>query len=67
MSCIIVRLDGESKSLAGKLPAEVGVLLARLSLSPQEALVRVDGRIRPENFKISKKSKIEIIRVVFGG
>ena len=53
--------------MQGRAPKTVLELLACLSLSPQEALVRVDGRIRPESFPVNKKNKIEVIRVVFGG
>ena len=64
---IFIKLDGETKKVGGVQPADVRALLARLSLSEQEALVRVDGRIRPESFPVNKKNKIEVIRVVFGG
>lgn len=62
-----IQLDGRQKKVEGKTPETVSALLACLSLSPQEALVRVDGRIRPEGHQLSAKSKIEVIRVVFGG
>ena len=53
--------------MQGRAPKTVLELLACLSLSPQEALVRVDGKIRPEGHPIGTKNKIEVIRVVFGG
>ncbi len=61
-----IRLDGRPKKVKGTA-ATITELLALLSLSPQEALVRVDGKIRPEAFPLGVKSKIEVIRVVFGG
>lgn len=64
---IRILLDGRSKKVQGRAPTSVLELLACLSLSPQEALVRVDGKIRPEGHPITAKSKIEVIRVVFGG
>ena len=33
----------------------------------QEALVKIDGKVRPESAGFGPKSRIEIIRVVFGG
>lgn len=64
---IRVMLDGRPKKVEGRLPTTIAGLLARLSLSPQEALVKVDGKIRPEGHPIGSKNKIEVIRVVFGG
>ncbi len=61
-----IRLDGRPKKVKGTA-ATITELLALLSLSPQEALVRVDGKIRPEAFPLGGKNKIEVIRVVFGG
>ena len=63
----LIRLDGRQKKVQGRAPKTVLELLACLSLSPQEALVRVDGKIRPEGHPIGTKNKIEVIRVVFGG
>lgn len=67
MPMLRIRLDGRPKKIEGRPPNSVLELLARLSLSPQEALVRVDGKIRPEGHPLTAKSKIEVIRVVFGG
>lgn len=47
--------------------SDVGQLLKTLEISPQEALVRVNGKLRPESMPISKKDEVEVIRVVFGG
>ena len=54
-----VRVDADAST--------VGSLLRALEISPQEALVKVDGKIRPEGAPIGKRDKIEVIRVVFGG
>ncbi len=62
-----IRLDGRLKKVEGRPPTTILELLSCLSLSPQEALVRVDGKIRPEGHPIGSKNKIEVIRVVFGG
>lgn len=59
-------VDGKQKKVAAN-PTSVGQLLAALKISSQEALVKVNGKIRPEGTPISKKDRIEVIRVVFGG
>lgn len=59
-------LDGKPKAVAGA-PKSGRELLRILGISPQEALLKVDGQVRPEKTAIGPKNKIEIIRVVFGG
>ncbi|VVB57573.1 Uncharacterised protein [uncultured archaeon] len=61
-----IRLDGRKTAVVGR-PGSVRELLALLKISPQEALVRVDGKIRPDGFGLAGAKKVEIIRVVFGG
>ena len=59
-------LDGHPVRMTGE-PGSVRELLALLKISPQEALVRVDGKIKPDGFPLLGAKKIEIVRVVFGG
>ena len=61
----MLRLDGKRVRAGGA--ASVRGLLSDLKISPQEALVRVDGRMRPDDFPLAGAKRIEVIRVVFGG
>lgn len=56
---------GSSKlSLEAKTISEV---LSSLGLSREEALVKVNGSVRPEDWKLSPSDSVEVIKVVFGG
>lgn len=59
-------LDGKPTSVKGS-PKSGAELLRNLGISPQEALLKIEGKVRPEGAAIGRASKIEIIRVVFGG
>ncbi len=63
-----ILLDGKRRAFRWKGGGRTGAALLReLGISPQEALLKVDGAVRPEGTAIGPKSRIEIIRVVFGG
>lgn len=61
-----ILLDGQPRRLRA-LPSTGGELLSALGVSPQEALIKVDGRVRPPTAPLSAGQRIEVIRVVFGG
>ena len=60
-----ITVDG--KRMADMGAKTVGELLGRLGVSREEALVKVDGHVRPEGFGIKKAKKVDVIRVVYGG
>jgi sulfur carrier protein ThiS len=66
MRALKIFVDGKETRLKGR-PKNIAELLYMLKISPQEALVRVDGKIRPEGWPLAKAEKIEVIKVVFGG
>lgn len=45
----------------------VAELLHELGLNREEALVKVNGSVRPEDWKLSPADSVEVIKVVFGG
>ncbi len=49
------------------MPPDGRELMRQLGVSAQEAVLKVDGRVRPEGTVLGPKNKVEIIRVVFGG
>jgi len=59
-------LDGKRVSVRAGA-TDIRALLKALGISPQEALVKVNGKVRPEGTHVSKGDSVEVIRVVFGG
>ncbi len=61
-------LDGKpAKIPAGKKAATVAELLAALGVNAEEALVKVNGKLAPNNAKILPKDDVKVMRVIFGG
>ena len=46
---------------------DVSSLLRSLKVMREEVVVKVNGKLAPETKMITKKDKVEIIKVVFGG
>ncbi len=61
-----IALDGKQIKMLTRA-GTINELLGLLNISGQEALVRVDGKIRPEGFPLAGARRIEVVRVVFGG
>ena len=38
-----------------------------VGLSKQEAIFKVDGKIRPDNYELKGDEEVDVIKVVFGG
>lgn len=60
-----VKIDGKAKSVPAG--STIGTILSGLGISPQVAIAKVNGSVRPESHKLKEGDKIEIIKVVFGG
>ncbi|MCX6769343.1 MAG: MoaD/ThiS family protein [Candidatus Micrarchaeota archaeon] len=60
-----ITVDGRKTSVKGA--RTVGEILSALKLSPEETLVKVDGKLAPEDTKVSGKDEVKVIRVIFGG
>ena len=61
-----MKLDGKKIRIT-KIPKNGLELMNSLKISPQEALLKINGRVRPEGTALRAHDKIEIIRVIFGG
>ncbi len=46
---------------------KISDLLQKLRIAREEVLVKVNGKLAPEDAEISEKDRVEIIKVVFGG
>ncbi|MDD5337111.1 MAG: MoaD/ThiS family protein [Candidatus ainarchaeum sp.] len=61
-----VLLNNEEKKV-DFAKGSVGSLLKKMKLAREEVLVKVDGKLVPEDMEVGPRSKIEVIKVVFGG
>ncbi len=46
---------------------KISSLLLRLMLAREEVLVKVGGKLVPDDAEIGGKDRVEVIKVVFGG
>lgn len=46
---------------------DISALLRKLKLRREEVIVKANGKIVPDDFKVGANDSIEIIQVVFGG
>ncbi len=60
-----IRLDGKARQVAAG--SSIGSLLEELGISRQVAITKVNGRVRPDTFRLKEGDNVEIIKVVFGG
>ncbi len=60
-----ITIDGKSATVPER--TSIGGLLLKKGISGQVAIVKVNGRARPETYVINEGEKVEIIKVVFGG
>ncbi len=63
---MIVVLDGMKKRVAFR-KGKISDLLRLLSVQREEALMKVNGKLAPEDMEIDANDRVEIIKVVFGG
>ncbi len=56
-----------TKKIRSNFNGKISELIKKLAFSREEVLVRVNGKLVPEDAKINSKDNIEIIKVVFGG
>ncbi|MCX8194888.1 MAG: MoaD/ThiS family protein [Candidatus Micrarchaeota archaeon] len=60
-----VILDGRKAKV--KAASSVGELISVLGLAKEEVLVKVNGKLASDRTPISKKDKVKVMRVIFGG
>ncbi len=63
---MIVKVDGVRKKCAFSR-GTVSELLRKLGVQREEALVKVNGALVPEDSEVGGKDQVEVIKVVFGG
>lgn len=63
---MIIKVDGKHVRIAFS-KGTVSTILSRLRIPREEVLVKVNGKLAPEDAELLPKDKVEIIKVVFGG
>jgi len=59
-----VLLDGRKRKASG---STVRGIVESLGLSPEETLVKVNGRLASDGTKVCPKDEVKVMRVIFGG
>ncbi len=60
-----VEFEGEVKEVS--FSGSAAELLKKLNINREEVVLKVNGKIAPEDVSLKGDEEIEIIRVVFGG
>ncbi|MEM2963395.1 MAG: MoaD/ThiS family protein [Candidatus Anstonellales archaeon] len=60
-----VIIDEKKKKI--KFSGTIERLLKKLKLGRETVVVKVNGKLAPENMRLKGEEKVEIIKVVFGG
>ena len=60
-----ITIDNKRKRI--DFEGDISSLLKSLKVMREEVVVKVNGKLAPETKMITKKDKVEIIKVVFGG
>ena len=63
---MMLTVNGERKRIAFK-GGTIADLLREIGLAREEVLVKVGGKLTPEDARMGAKDRVEIIKVVFGG
>ena len=58
---------GGGKKRARFAKGKIADLLRALGIPQEEALVKVNGALAPDDAEIDAQDKVEVIRIVFGG
>ena len=62
-----ISVDGRKVNVKVNGATSVSELLSALSLSREETLVKVNGKLAPDSTKIKDTDEVKVLRVIFGG
>ena len=62
-----MELTVDSRKRRMRHAGSVSQLLKKLGLMREEVVVKVNGRLAPDTYRVKAKDTIEVIKVVFGG
>ncbi|MBW6462101.1 MAG: MoaD/ThiS family protein [DPANN group archaeon] len=66
MEIIVTYENKKNKLIFDNIP-KVSELLNKLNINTETILIKINNEIEPENIKIKKEDKIEIIKIISGG
>lgn len=60
-----IQIDKQTKEM--RFEGDISQLLKELKIQREECVVKVNGKIAPDNKELKEMDEVEIIKVVFGG
>jgi len=64
---IAVTYEGKERKLDLKASQKMSDMLKTLDINAETVIVKINNEVEPEDIKIKKEDKIEIIKVISGG
>ncbi len=64
---IAVTYEGKKRKLDLKTCPKVSDMLKKLDINAETIIVKVNNEVEPEDIRIKKEDKIEIIKIISGG
>ncbi len=64
---IAVTYEGKKRKLDLKTCPKVSDMLKKLDINAETIIVKVNNEVEPEDVRIKKEDKIEIIKIISGG
>lgn len=64
---IAVTYEGKKRKLDFKVSPKVSDMLKKLDINAETIIVKFNNEVEPEDIRIKKEDKIEIIKIISGG
>lgn len=64
---IAVTYEGKERKLGFKASQKVSDMLKTLDINAETVIVKINNEVEPEDIKVKKEDKIEIIKIISGG
>ena len=64
---IAVTHEGKKRKFDFKVSPKVSDMLKKLDINAETIIVKVNNEVEPEDIRIKKEDKIEIIKIISGG
>lgn len=64
---IAVTYEGKERKLDLKASQKVSDMLKTLDINAETVIVKINNEVEPEDIKVKKEDKIEIIKIISGG
>ena len=64
---IAVTYEGKKRKLDLKTCPKISDMLKTLDINAETVIVKINNEVEPEDIKVKKEDKIEIIKIISGG